>query len=897
MKSDALDILEKLVLVLIGSLNRTPTEEEVETKLREAVTIHPVSDSDATEVLKRLHAQMKITMDTGVAVVDADTHSSWLPSRKVEIEPFYWERYRKYLESQMGWNSRIVSTLGNVADEILDLLGDPMKTTPWQRRGLVLGDVQSGKTATYTAVCNKAVDAGYRVVILLAGLQENLRRQTQVRLDSDFVGQDSKKQLDKDIVEDTAVGVGLIDRRRRAAAFTSKAMDFNAVFLNNNNMRIKDYREPVLFVVKKNKSVLRNLTKWLRTHNADTGGVIDLPVLLIDDEADNASVNTREEDNPTAINEAIRKLLKLFNRASYVGITATPFANIFINPDSEDEMLGDDLFPKDFIYSLSVPTNYIGSNAIFGEEGAHEGCLCQIADAHYAFPDGHKSNQAVNALPDSLVKSLRFFLLSNVVRDVRGQETKHRSMLVNVSRFTAVQDQVAAHIQVWLEQVQSDVRNYAGLEKRKALEINSIRAFCEDWVHEGFSVASGLTWEQVQQKYLAKSIMPIVVKSVNQRTGAASLDYEANKLNGLRVIAVGGNSLSRGLTLEGLSTSYFYRNSQMYDTLMQMGRWFGYRDRYEDLCRVWMAKDAIAWYRHITMASNELRDEIKRMNRYNRTPMEFGLKVREHPDALLVTARNKMRHAQSIEHWISVDGRLLETPKLLKDREAIRSNSRATETFLSIVESMGRRVTASRELLWSDVPREHIVEYLQAFRVHPSNLAFMSGDVADFIETAEHLSLWDVVVPQGKGNTIAMAGVHIQRQKREVGVATGGLVVSGKSARVGSRGCTKTGLDANIVKRLEVAYAAENEGKNPPDSLYLIPGRKPLLLVHVIESEIAGSETEVDDNPLIALGLGFPSSGRPGSEQKIRYVLNQIKLREIMEMHGQEEDDDIVTDI
>ena len=123
----------------------------------------------------------------------------------------------------------------------------------------------------------------------------------------------------------------------------------------------------VVFVIKKNKSILNNLIRWLKSNNADTRGVISKSLLLSDDEADNASVNTNDpEKDPTAINKAIRELLKLFRQSSYLGITATPYANIFINPDNEDEMRGDDLFPRDFIYALSPPTNYIGAEDIFG---------------------------------------------------------------------------------------------------------------------------------------------------------------------------------------------------------------------------------------------------------------------------------------------------------------------------------------------------------------------------------------------------------------------------------------------------------------------------------------------------------------------------------------------------
>src|SRR5262249_40239617 len=244
----------------------------------------------------------------------------------------------------------------------------------------------------------------------------------------------------------------------------------------------------------------------------------------------------------------------------------------------------------------------------------------------------------------------------------------HRSMLVNVSRFTAVQDQVATLLHAWLAQIQQDIRNYSQLPTREALR-NTTIAELRATYDEEFGTTE-FSWETVQ-KALVAGVLPVAIQAVNQRTGAASLDYAKHRENGLRVIAVGGNSLSRGLTLEGLSTSYFFRNSQMYDTLLQMGRWFGYRDSYADVCRIWLTKEAQHWYAHITEAAEELRAEIGRMRSLNLTPSEFGLKVRAHPDALIVTARNKMRAARTVERIISLSKEGLETPHLWFDAASL----------------------------------------------------------------------------------------------------------------------------------------------------------------------------------------------------------------------------------
>ncbi len=196
------------------------------------------------------------------------------------------------------------------------------------------------------------------------------------------------------VKKNTTVGVGQIDKRKKIALFTSVTKDFSSDVLKSNSLSLSSISDPVVLVVKKNKRILQNLITWLRNNNTNgVDGQIDLPMLLIDDEADNASVNTKEaEDTPAAINKCIRELLHQFTRTTYVGITATPFANIFIDPETEDEMIGDDLFPADFIYALDPPTDYIGAERIFGDENAdHDDALVPLypEEMDHFFPFSH----------------------------------------------------------------------------------------------------------------------------------------------------------------------------------------------------------------------------------------------------------------------------------------------------------------------------------------------------------------------------------------------------------------------------------------------------------------------------------------------------------------------------
>lgn len=872
-------LIENSLLVSLPT-DKAPTEEIISDLAHRLRAVFPISDPEFAELLKRLHAKLAITMDAGTALVGED-HAPWLNARRPEIDPFYWERFQTHLQRR-EWPPQVIATLDRVTDDALDLLGDPQKPGKWKRRGLVLGDVQSGKTATYTALCCKAGDAGYRLIILLTGTLETLRRQTQERLDEGFVGLDSSGILSQ-VRSNRAVGVGTIDARRSAGVFTSRDRDFSKSVINSLGFRLDAFGEPVLVVVKKNKRILENLERWLTDFNAGPSHTIDAPLLLIDDEADSASVNTNPQAvDPTEINRRIRSLLRLFTRSSYIGFTATPFANIFIDPETEHDMLGDDLFPRDFIYNLEPPNNYVGPMVIFGEEPRLQ-IRRPISDASGIFPPKHKSDLSVDRLPESLRTAIRAFVLATTIRDLRHEGPTHRSMLVNVSRFTAVQDRVEKLVHAELSKMQQDIRNYSQLAPEQARRNSSIAALYGTWTEEFSDSSTG--WPEVQRSLLA-STLPITVQAVNQRTGAASLDYAAHRSTGLRVIAVGGNSLSRGLTLEGLSTSYFYRSSQMYDTLLQMGRWFGYRDGYEDLCRLWLTDEAAQWYAHITLATDELRYEFNKMRRRNATPKEFGLKVRAHPDSLIVTAQNKMRLAHTIERRISVSGQGPETPRLKSNKQVIAANYSAVARFIRQLAEAGIPQTRSSRgnTLWRGVPRELIVSLLRSFVIHPLNISFQTDDLSDYLEhtTEERLQTWDVVIPNGGEPETAFANVNVQPARRKITVREGVIWVSGSKARVGSRGIEREGIPEETVRAVEQEWRAENKG-SVPDVRFRERRTSPLLLIHVISPFFEDKPYDTGSNPLIALGLSFPVFDDCEMAKKVLYRVNLVEWRAMLE--------------
>ena len=899
MSKENIETLEKMIFVSINTQypEERPSEEDF---LKEAETLRavlstrfPVDDQEFQEILTRLRSQIEVKMDVGEFINDrSNGHQSWLPARRAEIEFFFWERYKEYLEVEKQWNPRVTANLGKISDEILDLCGDPEEPY-FAVRGLVIGDVQSGKTANYTAICNKAADVGYRIIIVLAGMQENLRKQTQERLDAEFSGRRSDSFMDP-TAKNTAVGVGrhsASGTKKGVASFTSVTKDFDSGARHGCSLSIiESVNGPVLLVVKKNKRILDNLISWLDANNTvNAGGKIDLPLLLIDDEADNASVNTRDsDDDPTAINNCIRQLLGLFSKTTYLGITATPFANIFIDPRAYE-----DLFPSDFIYALSAPSHYIGADRMFGDDDERS-CSHMIEridreELELCLPPKHKSGFVVSKLPADLYEACNYFLLVNAVRDMRGDQGEHRSMMVHLSRFRSVQAQIADLLTMWLSQVNSDLRNYAKLHVDKAEKIASIHELHLVWDKYKLSDAAGISWEKLLKSYLYKAIAPIDVREVNMNTGAASLDYFNHKKDGLRVIAVGGNSLSRGLTLEGLCVTYFHRNTRMYDTLLQMGRWFGYRPHYDDLVKVWLTEEMIDWYGQITRASAELKEEIKKMRNAHQTPRDFGLRVRQDPGVLIVTARNKMRTAGDIPFPITVSGQILETPRLKASPEILEENERVFKAFVRDLAKNGERVEGEERaqgyLFWQHVRGPVIARLLDNFETNPWHLSYNGHALSEFVAAKEWKGGWDVVLVNRGDGAAYPGGLACGREilpmdcteKRKILADQRMLSVSGTKVRVGRGGLTRIGLSKAQIAAVQNEFRKENRKKQVPDRAYLIEDRPPILMLHVLQAEYEG--TPHPDLPafLFALGVGFPRAEYETTTAK--YKVNLVELR------------------
>lgn len=739
-----------------------PDEADVRQSAEIAVTAiraqFPGSTVDIDVLIRELEANLNVVVGgASVLTGDESVHVPWLPEQRASIDWSFSRRYRRFLRERRGWAQATLQRSDDLTDRILALLENPTRAGTWDRRGMVVGEVQSGKTSNYIELVCKAVDAGYRFIVVLTGTTNSLRAQTQLRFDEGFLGWDTRMNLALDPANQM-VGVGTLRGEHLLMAIPSTTAaetgDFNRSVANRFQVRLGAY--PVIMVVKKNGSVLRNLTRWAESLHAPVPGdpIPDIPLLVIDDEADFASVNTRpvgDDEDPTVVNGRIRDLLNAFDKSAYVGYTATPFANIFIHPDREASGYGQDLFPRDFLINLPVPSNHVGPTKVFGLPEDPDDLMAPaiplpvvrpVHDHAEHIPNFHRSDWIVDRLPPSLTRAIRAFILVCAARAARGQEGQHNSMLVHVTRFVNVQNQMADLVRQELRDLQDRIRYGDGGSPSPILDELSAM-WKEDFVPTTRGVralhpdlAAGcddLSWGEVQGHLIEQS-QRIQVKVIN---GAAvdALDYWDHP-EGVSAIAIGGDKLSRGLTLEGLSVSYYLRASRMYDTLLQMGRWFGYRPGYVDLCRLYTTDELREFYTHITMATQELRQDFDLMAARGMTPREFGLRVRTHPAGLAITAANKMRSVTQMT--VSYSGAISETITFDRSNAVNRGNYDRIDRF---IRTLGRptRVTSGNRVWQSTRERpvsgEMVADLLGSMDVHQSSRKVRGDSMARYIRT------------------------------------------------------------------------------------------------------------------------------------------------------------------
>ena len=922
--------------------------EEWVNKVAEFLGVDRSENADELQQLVRdLEADYNVYVGTWTSLADDWDHVQWLEDARPEIQWAFWDRYERFMRDRQGLPSASVKSVAETTEDILRRLESPHRPGAWDRRGLVAGQVQSGKTGNYTGLVAKALDSGYKLVVVLAGVHNSLRSQTQARIDEGILGFDTRKNLRFDQIEgNSLIGVGRIGGRFLPVnSFTSSKQngDFSLPVAKNIGVVVGG-NDPIVLVVKKNKSILTNLYDWAtalrKETNPETGRPIvrGVPILVIDDEADHASVDTNgpkrgqdpKETDPTAINGLIRRFLDTFEQSAYVAYTATPFANIFISPDQEHRVAGEDLFPRSFIVNLPAPSTYVGPARVFGlqEDGtsAREQVdplpiVRNVADYDAWLPDGHKSDATLGGdLPASLREAMLSFVIGGAVRSLRGQGKKHNSMLVHVTRFTKVQKQVADQVAEVIEDFRDRLQYGEG--SNPVLRDAAHELFLRDHVpttrelldtDDVADLAAELpSFEDVWAE-MAATATKTLVHTVNGSSQDA-LEY-VDHPEGLSVIAIGGDKLSRGLTLEGLSVSYYLRASKMYDTLMQMGRWFGYRPGYLDVCRLYTTAHLVRWYAAITSATAELQSEFEAMAAIGRSPEQYGLRVRQHPDGLLVTSPSKLRHSTSIK--ISYSATISETISFAK--RAAKENWAQLERLLT---SLGASpVPAPGLKVWRGVAPDVVIAFLKDYVPDKAAIQTQPKAVIDYIQSRladGELSTWTVALADVAAEDVVpkdLAGIHFGLTHR----APLELTLDRYSIRrVGSPRHEIVDLDkgselwGDLLQQTVKAWT-ESTRKNKSASAPTVPGglferlsRSPdkgLMIIYPLDpeparmklkGESAQSVPQIDpqetlDTPLVGYAISFPASDRA---KPISYQVNQVFWEQEYGAYAGDEDED-----
>ncbi len=906
----------------------------------EQILSYPMFSSVNSDILrKELLAIYCVNQDAFRILEGRDSRKPWLKEFIIgnpKKNWSFWNRYTCYLINQKGFSPKIISNIDTLTDNTIDKLYNPTtKDTGIHKKGLVVGQVQSGKTANYTGLICKAADVGFNIIIVLAGIHNNLRSQTQLRLDEGFLGFDTMYERAYIKNGNTKIGVGLISGFDGAVAnsittseekgdFTRRAAETLGVNFNSP--------QPILLVVKKNSSVLKRLYTWLDSQDTHIINkkkqIVNKSLLIIDDEADNASINTKKNNSntTTAINGWIRKINNLFFRSAYVGYTATPFANIFIPTEKED------LFPSDFIINLPAPTNYIGPDKIFGtsvipEEESDDllPIVRTISDYEQFVPDKHKrDDDKPTDLPESLKIAIKSFIITCAIRRLRGQANKHNSMLVHVTRYVAWQD----HIQDLIEEQFQFYRR--GIEQNVESVINELKKLYDldspkytSYVTTTKQIKES-SYKDIDSKLIVhdwvdvlgelhNAVAKIEVKSINGKSMDA-LKYYENEKTGISVIAVGGDKLSRGLTLEGLSISYYLRASKMYDTLMQMGRWFGYRPGYVDLCRLYTSSELNEWFRHITNASEELRDEFNYLAESGSTPDDYALKVRTHPGCLQITAINKMRNVNTVT--VSWSGKLLETYMLKLDKGTINFNYIAVDKFLSSLGNYNMAGQSNTNYLWQGVTAAAVCGFFESFKVSEELKSFDLNRICKFIDKLNQsgeLTNWSVALMSKKTNkkVVLPCGLNVGCYIRNRATDTIGSKTSKdiyfirKNHIVGNQTDEFIDLSKSILEEALIETKVNNKEWNkeyPSPKLVRNKYRhksNPLLIIYPLNpvgANVIGQESRFTDNdtPIMGFAIVFPSSDTKHTET---YAVNgsmlerYLQSEEDFEMYNDNTDD------
>ena len=699
-----------------------------------------ISESEASQLVKSFEERRQKVMQGG-PIIKPKHEDSWYPGA-LETDPC-WAAFREQLIGKGRGHQ--IAALNDASDTIVRLTPDP-GGEPRSARGLVVGHIQSGKTTNFTAVAAKLADRKYRMVIVLAGIHNSLRKQTQDRLIKDLTAKLPGRWFTITGVDGDFDLTRLGDNNRGPARLDAVA------YLSAEN-------QTSLLVVKKNATVLRKLHKWLAKPTAKLA-LQTAQVLVIDDEADQASVETN------TINPLIRDILRLFPRGTYIGYTATPFANVFIDPADSD-----DLYPRDFIYPLPQPESYFGAETLFGrdvpdldkddEQGLDMIRIIPDEDEFLLRPRGKADlDDFYPTVTAELRSAIRWFILATAARwrrDDRGDS----SMLIHTSFQTSVHEKFAPVIEAELKRLR------ASLTYDDQVVVDELRGL---WAGEISRVPAEqfgrtpLTFDEIQPLLLAVvDDCRIIIDNSRSET---RLHYHEDEP--YTVIAIGGNTLSRGITLEGLVSSVFLRPTNTYDTLLQMGRWFGYRGGYEDLPRIWMTDDLRRAFRHLSLVEHEMRQDMAVYELQGITPMEAAVRIRTHP-ALRVTAKM----GATSPNQISYSGARLQTRFYRRWNTGwLEKNWQAGERLVAAAMRHSQpEPLRNGGVILRNVNANDIRSFLQDYNIVPDQADMSSDQLLKYIEHQNALDdpkliRWNVAVIGGTGEDVKLADISVPSSVR-----------------------------------------------------------------------------------------------------------------------------------
>lgn len=878
------------------------TADALEQTFEEAMEVVPPEMRDAVRELHDQQTPLRIQRVRGVSAEGGPKawFADWDPA-----DGYYWPRQRQYLLDQVGRSPEAVTATDDDSDRVLSYLADPRAGGPdaFNIRGLIIGHVQSGKTENFSAVIAKAADAGYQVIIVLSGISNGLRQQTQRRLERELG------------LEDVSPGVGRPPAGRRWNNPTTADLygDFDP---GTSDPTILQGNEKVIFVVKKWHTVLEKLVEFIDKGDPPP----HLPVLVIDDEADQASVNTggnrqpldelvdvddpdvdlADETDPSTTNRFIRQLLSKFQRVAYVAYTATPFANLLINQEAEDREVFDDLYPRDFLLTLFPRPGYVGTTRLFGRdaidgnpEGEQEGLdvvrLIPAYEMPYVTPQGEKVSEFIPSIPDSMRSAFKDWLLATGGMLARAGKDIPSAMLIHIHQHTRIQNLLWPQVEDMVLELRNDWRYDKDGPFRQEMR--------ERWENEFRAVTRRIDADRDMEfsfiephiDKLLKDGVPVL--ALNSRNSEHVLDYEQDPT--LKAVLIGGNRLSRGMTIEGLAVSFYVRETPYYDTLLQMARWFGYRELYVDLTRLWTTRTLASWFRDLALREEELRDQVLQAERDHLTPRQAGYRIRSHP-AMMVTAQNKMGAARV--EALSFAGTMIQTSRFrLHDRDWLTHNLEQAREFVS---QLGEPVKdASGVPRWDGVPWQVVEDFLgDRYMSVDSRSTFDALAAAEYIrrqvdngellrwtvavasqkETVEQLGTIDLGI-QGWGPVNAIARSRLKKDRSSIGVLTN----PGRKDGAIRRGDEEIGLNDDQIVEARKLLA---DGVYERIRHALLAQRsieEGLLVLYPISRHSQPRPNSDERDPLfdpgadgqdvIGVAVGFPPSS---SEATIEYVSN-----------------------